>query len=58
VHLPGVGVCESPKLEIDHHKTTQPAVKEEQVYAIPFVVDPQAALAAYEREVVSEFEQE
>jgi len=50
MHLPGVGMSESPKLKINHHQAAKPPVKEEQVYAIPLVVDAQAALAAYERE--------
>ena len=58
IHLSGIGVAEAPDFEVDDDQTAKPAVKEEQVNALPFVSDPEPPLAADEGELVPEFEQE
>ena len=54
VHLAGVGVGELAALEIDDDKATEFAMKEEQIDAIPFVADTEAALPADESEIPAE----
>jgi len=58
VHLAGVGVAEAAGLEIDDDQAFQPAVEEQQIDPEPGVVQPQAALAADEGEIVAQLEQE
>jgi hypothetical protein len=53
MHLPGIGVSELPQFQIDDHQTTQSPVKEQEVDAIPFVVDAQSSLSSDKREIAS-----
>jgi len=53
VHLAGIGVCEPAALEINHDEATQLAMKEEQIDAIPFVANAEAALASDKSEVAA-----
>lgn len=48
---------EAAEFQIEDDEAAQAAVKEQQVYPIPFVVDSQPALASNKREVVTEFEE-
>jgi hypothetical protein len=47
---------EAAQLQVDDDQAAQATVEEEQIYAIPFVVDSQAALAADEGEIIAQFE--
>jgi len=38
---------------VDGYKTSQPAVKKEEVHSIPFVSDPQTFLPSNKREIIS-----
>jgi len=58
VHLPRVGVCEAPELEIDEHEAAQPSMEEHEIHAVPLVAHAQAPLASEKREVVTELEEE
>jgi len=58
MHLPRVGVRERGELEIDHHHTAKPPVKEDQVDPVPGSADAQAALPAHEGEVAAEIEED
>lgn len=49
---------EAAKFQIENDEAAQAAMKEKQVHAIPFVINPQAALSADKGEIVAEFEQE
>ena len=54
VHLAGVGVGEPATLEIDDDEASELAMKEQQIDAIPFVADAEAALPADESEIAAE----
>src|SRR5205823_3024788 len=56
VHLAGVSVGELAALKIDDDKATEFAMKEEQIDAIPFVADTEAALPADESEIPAELQ--
>jgi hypothetical protein len=58
MHLTRIGVRELANLQINDHKASQFAVKEEKIDAIPFAADAQPALATDEGEVAAELEQE
>ena len=57
VHLPRIGMAELPHLEVDDQQALQAAVKEQEVDTKPAVVQPQAALAAHEGEIVAQLQQ-
>ena len=56
VHLPDIGMAEPAQLQIENNQAAQAAMEEEQVHAIPFVVNTQPALATDKGEVIAEFE--
>ena len=58
VFMADISGGELGELKGDEHEATQAAVKEHQVDAEPFVIDAQPLLAADEREIVAELEQE
>ena len=55
VHLARIPMGESTALQIDHHQAPQLAMKEEEVDAIPFVADPEPALASHKSEIAAQF---
>ena len=50
-------MSEPAELEVNDHEATQLAVKEKQIDAIPFIADPQPALARDKGEVATEFDE-
>ena len=56
VHLAGVGVRELAALEIDDDETTELAVKEQQIDAIPFVADAQPPLPSDKSEIAAQLQ--
>lgn len=57
-HLAGVGVRELADLEVDDHQATQGAMEEEQIDAIPLIIDAQPFLPADEGEVAAQLQEE
>jgi hypothetical protein len=55
VHLSSIGVSEPSALEIDDHEAAQLAMKEQQIDAIPFIADAEAALSSNKSEIAAEF---
>src|SRR5271157_76357 len=56
IHLSGVGVGELSNLQINDDQTAKPAMKKQQVDAVPLVADAQPPLPGNEGEVASEFQ--
>jgi hypothetical protein len=55
VHLASIGMSEPAALEIDDDEAPQLAMKEQQIDAILFIADAEAALASDKSEIASEF---
>src|ERR1044072_2557771 len=58
VHLTGIRISEFIHFQIDDHQTTQPAMKEDQIYTEPLIADSESFLPSDKSKVSSEFEQE
>jgi transposase len=56
VHLPCIRVIELTHLEVDNYKRSQTAMKENEVYTKPGVIDTKPALAAQEGEIVAQLQ--
>ena len=56
VHLAGIGVGEPAALEIDDDEAAELAMKEQQIDAIPFVADPETALASNESKIAAQLQ--
>ena len=53
VHLAHIGMVKAAEFQVDDDQAAQTTVKEEQVNPIPRLVDSQATLSAYKREVAA-----
>jgi len=58
MHLSSIGVSESSALEVDDDEAAQLAMKKQQIDAIPFIADAEAALASDKSEIAAKFSQE
>jgi hypothetical protein len=57
MHLPRIRMRELSEFQIDDDQTSQATVEKNEVHAVPFVIDAQAALAADKRKVVPQLQQ-
>ena len=58
MHLPSVGVRKLPQLEVYDDEAAEAAMEEQQIDAVPLVIDTQSSLATDEGEVPAEFHEE
>ena len=58
MHLPGIGVGELAKLQVDDDEAAQTPVEEQQIDPIPLAADAQAALASDKGKIAAEFHEE
>lgn len=54
MHLPGVGIAETPSLQIDNDQTTKTAVEEDEIHTKPYVIDAQSTLTSNECEFIAQ----
>ena len=58
VHLPSVRVTELAHLEVNNDQAAQAAVKEDEIYTKPGVVDTKPGLAAEEGKIIAQLQEE
>jgi hypothetical protein len=58
MHLAHIRVGQAAEFQIDDDQAAQPAMKQQQIHAIPGLVDAQSTLPSHEGEAVPKFQQE
>ncbi len=58
VHLAHIGMGQRTELQVDNDQAAQLAMEEQQIDAIPRLVDPQTALLPDESKSITKFKQE